>query len=140
MKVETARITGVGPIGIGVDVIVRVYNPNSFDVMVRNVHAQTTLAGRYQLPAVDVQPNVWLPAKKETYVTAPGVVPWTLVPALLTTTLGNKDIAYRVQGYADVSATRSFNVHVNNQPLDEQGTFPREVVLRAAQTTIPGAR
>lgn len=140
LKVDHARVTGVGPLGIGLDVVVRVYNSNSFDIMIRNVHAQTTLAGRYQLPAVNVQPNLWLPAKKETYVSTPVVVPWTLVPGVLSATMGSEHVSYHVQGYADVTATRALGVEVNNEPLDERGSVPREVMLGAARTMIPGAR
>ena len=80
MEVHNARITNVSPFGIGMDVVVKVYNDNSFDIMIRQVTAKTTVAGRYQLPQVTVQPNVWLPAKKTTYITTPMTIPWTLVP------------------------------------------------------------
>ncbi len=140
MEVQNAQVTHVGPFGIGMNVMIKVYNPNSFDVMVRRVHAEATLAGRYTLPAADVQPNVWLPAKETTVVTAPATIPWPLVPGLLAATLGNEYVTYRVKGFADVSATRAIGLQVNNQPLDEQGRVPRELVLRAARTSIPGAR
>lgn len=140
MQVQYAQVTGVGPLGINVNVVVKVYNTNSFDIMVRNLHAQTTLAGRYQLPAVNVQPNVWLPAKETTYVSAPATIPWTLVPGLMSATLGSEQIAYHVQGYADVTATRAVGLRVNNEPLDERGFVPRALVLQAARTAIPGVR
>lgn len=140
MEVQNAQVTNVGPFGIGMNVMIKVYNPNSFDVMVRRVHAQATLAGRYTLPAADVQPNVWLPAKETTVVTAPATIPWPLVPGLLSATLGSEYVTYHVQGFADVTATRAIGVQVNNQALDERGAVPRELVLRAARTSIPGAR
>ncbi len=140
MQVQYAQVTGVGPLGINVNVVVKVYNSNSFDIMVRNLHAQTTLAGQYQLPAVNVQPNVWLPAKETTYVSAPATIPWTLVPGLMSATLGSEQIAYHVQGYADVTATRAIGLRVNNEPLDERGFVPRALVLQAARTAIPGVR
>lgn len=140
MQVHNARITHVSPFGIGMDVVVKVHNDNSFDIMVRRVTAQTTIAGRYRMPQVSVQPNAWLPADKSTFVTAPVVIPWHLVPGVLSATMGSENVSYHVQGWADVSATRMLGVQVNNQPIDERGVVPREVVLRAARTSIPGAR
>ncbi len=140
MQLHHAQISHVTPMGIVANVVVKVHNSNSFDIQVRNMYAQTTLAGRYQLPAVNIQPNVWLPAKETTYVTAPVTVPWTLVPGVLAATLGNEYISYYVQGYADVTATRSIGVKVNNEPLSEQGMIPREMMLQAARSSIPGAR
>ena len=140
MQLHHAQISHVTPMGIVANVVVKVHNTNSFDIQVRNMYAQTTLAGRYQLPAVNIQPNIWLPAKETTYVTAPVTVPWTLVPGVLAATLGNEYISYHVQGYADVTATRSIGVKVNNEPLSEQGMIPREMMLQAARSSIPGAR
>ena len=140
MEVHNARITNVSPFGIGMDVVVKVYNDNSFDIMIRQVTAKTTVAGRYQLPQVTVQPNVWLPAKKTTYITTPMTIPWTLVPGVLSATMGAENVAYHVEGWADVSATRTLGVQVNNEPIDENGVVSREVVLRAARTSLPGAR
>ncbi|MFW5740396.1 MAG: LEA type 2 family protein [Myxococcota bacterium] len=140
VKVHTAQVTGVGPIGISLNVVVKVFNDNSFDIMIRRVTARTLLAGHYRLPEVTVHPNVWLPANKTTYVNTPVVVPWPLVPGVLATTMGNESVSYHVQGTADVSATRTLGVQVNNETIDEQGVVPREVMLRAARTTIPGAR
>jgi LEA14-like dessication related protein len=136
MQVQYAQITGVSPFGVIVNVVLRVNNSNSFDIMVRNIHAQTTLAGQYQLPAVDMQPNLWLAAKKTTFIDAPVTIPWNLVPGLLAATLGNENISYHVQGYADVTATRSIGLRVNNEPLDEQGLIPRELLLQAASPNM----
>ena len=140
MKVQHAQVSGVGPMGIGLNVTIQVYNPNSFDVAVRRVRSQTTVANMYVLPPSDVSPNVWLPAKKTTFVTAPVIVPWSLVPGILTASMGAEEIPYHVTGSADVTATRAIGLEVNNQALDEQGMIPRQLMLSAARTMIPGAR
>ncbi len=140
MKVHSARISHVNPFGIVMNVVVKVHNDNGFDIMIRRVQASTVLAGRYRLPEVTVHPNIWLPADKTTFVTTPATIPWPMVPALLSATLGSEKFSYHVQGYADVSATRTLGVQVNNEPINEQGTVPRELVLQAARTSIPGAR
>jgi LEA14-like dessication related protein len=126
--------------GIGLDVTVRVYNPNSFDVRVREVRVATTLADRIQMPWMKLQPNQWLPAKQTVAVVVPTVIPWPLVPQLLAASMGTEDISYHVVGEADVAATRAFGIHVNHEKVDERGKVPRSMILSAARTMIPGAR
>ncbi|MCU0694788.1 MAG: hypothetical protein MUF54_25735, partial [Polyangiaceae bacterium] len=107
MAVQYAQVSGVGPMGIGVNVVVKVHNGNSFDIMVRQVRAKTVIADQFVLPEVQASPNVWLPAGRSTLVATPVVIPWPLVPPILATSLGNEFVSYHVQGSADVSATRT---------------------------------
>ncbi|HNS97486.1 MAG TPA: hypothetical protein PLJ27_03935 [Polyangiaceae bacterium] len=140
LQLHHAQISHVSPMGVVANVVVKVNNSNSFDIQVRNMYAQTTLAGHFQLPPINIQPNIWLPAKETTYVTTPVTIPWTMIPGVMMTTLGNEYISYQVQGYADVTATRSLGVKVNNEPLNEQGLIPREMMLQAARPTLPNLR
>lgn len=140
VQVQHAQITGIDLTGIRVNVVIRIRNPNSFDILVRNIQAQTTIAGAYQLPPINMQPNVWLPANNTSFLTAPVVIPWHMVPGVLSATLGNEYIAYQVSGLADVTASRSFKLNVNQEPLEDHGVISREMMLQAARPQMPGVR
>ena len=137
MQLHHAEVQNAGPMGIGMNVFLRVNNENSFDVQVRNVRVQTTLQGRWTLPGVAYSPNQWLPADGTTIVQAPVIIPWTMVGPLLAETAMSTSIAYRVLGEADVTAIRSMGIRSDNYPVDETGSIPRVAVLQAARTTMP---
>jgi hypothetical protein len=137
MQLHHAEISSAGPMGIGMNVYLRVNNDNSFDVQVRNVRVQTTLQGRWTLPPLAYSPNQWLPADGTTIVAAPVIIPWPLVTPLLAETAMNSNISYRVRGEADVTAIRSLGVKSDNYPVDETGSIPRVAVVQAAQGALP---
>jgi hypothetical protein len=137
MQLHHAEIRSAGPAGIGMQVFLRVNNDNSFDVEVRNVRVQTTMAGRWTLPPMSYSPNQWLPADGTTIVQAPVIIPWGLVPPLLAETVASPVIKYRVRGEADVTAIRSIGIRSNNYPVDEEGEIPRIAVLQAARPMFP---
>jgi LEA14-like dessication related protein len=122
--------------GLDLKVFIQITNPNTYDVEVRNVHCQVTIAGRYPLAPMDLQPNKWLPAGETTLITVPVSIPWTMVPALVAETLGSTDVKYRVQGVADVTATRTFGIEKNNYPLDEEASLPRQVFVDLSSGSI----
>jgi len=137
MELHHAQVQTAGPMGIGMNVFLRVNNENSFDVQVRNVRVQTTMQGRWTLPPVAYSPNQWLPADGSTIVSAPVLIPWPLVGPLLAETAMNEQIEYRVQGHADVTAIRSLGIRSDDYPVDETGSIPRIAVLQAARSTMP---
>ena len=140
MQIHEAHVAGVSLTGLVVNVVVKVTNSNSFDIEVRHIRAQTTLAGSYQLPPIDFSPNVWLNAKGTTYMTMPVTIPWTMVPGILSATLGSEYIRYTVQGYADVTASRSMGFKVNNESVQDEGVISRQMMLQAASPKLPGLR
>src|SRR4051812_23683392 len=68
--------------GLALDVVLKIDNPNPYDVEVRSVHAEVTIAGRYALAPIDVQPKQWLGSNSTTMVSVPVAVPWSMIPAL----------------------------------------------------------
>ena len=122
--------------GLDLKVVIQISNPNAYDVEVRNVHAQVTIAGKFRLDPIDVQPNKWLPAGETTLVTVPVSIPWTMVPGLVAETLGTPEVKYRVTGVADVTATRAFGIEKNNYPLDEEASLPRQVFVDLSSGSI----
>jgi LEA14-like dessication related protein len=137
VHVDHAEVRSASLQGVGVIVVLRVTNPNAFDVQVRRVHASVTINGRYPMPDIDVSPNQWLPAHQTTYVQVPTFVPIMYVPGLIAETVGAPQIRYHVSGSADVTATRTFGVQKDDYPLDEDGWIPREVFVGAARSVLP---
>jgi len=96
------------------------------------VNVRVVIGGRYTLPPVIYSPNQWLPAGENTYVRVPMLIPYQLIPRLLQETVSSPVIQYRVQGIADVTATRLFGVQRDNFPVDEMGSVGRRDLAMAA--------
>jgi len=122
--------------GLGLQVVLKVVNPNSYDVQVRTVHVQVTIADKFSLPPIDVQPNQWLPSNDTTMVKVPVTIPWPVIPGLLAETLGAPSVTYRVKGTADVTAVRALGIERNDYPVDEEGTLPRQLIIDASPVKI----
>lgn len=127
-----ARLQGLGPQGVSLNMQFKVRNDNSFDIHVQDIRADVLLADRYRLPTVQASPNAWLPAKGSTVVTLPVVIPWTMVPPLLATTVGSTKIDYKTRGAANVRATRAFPINLSDYTFDQDGTFFRNELVAAA--------
>ncbi|MCL2825076.1 MAG: LEA type 2 family protein [Polyangiaceae bacterium] len=136
LEVYQADVKAINLTGIVVDVMIKIHNSNGFDIQVRSLVAQTTIAGQYQLPPIHMQPNLWLPAKGTTSMIAPVTIPWQMVPGLLAATANNEKIPYRVEGYADVTATQSMGIKLNNEKLSDQGEIPRDMLLSFARPRL----
>ena len=132
MELHGARLQLLDDRGLAIELTMRVHNSNSFDVQIRNVRADVTLAKRYRLPQVTVSPNQWLPAGETTLVRVPVSVPWELVLPMLQTTLLSPNITYRAVGVADVSATRALEIDVDDYAIDREGTVSRDELVAAA--------
>jgi hypothetical protein len=136
VTLQSATLTAASPFGIGMNVVLRITNPNSYDVQVRNVHAAVTVAGRYPLPPIDIQPNIWLPANQATFVNVPVVIPWVIVPGVIADAVGVPVVTYHVSGVADVTATRTFGIEKNDYPVEQDGTLPRQMFIDFSSGTI----
>jgi len=132
LELHSARVTSASPAGVGMTLLMRVNNENSFDVKVRNVQAWVTLGHGLQLPPVYYNPDRWLPAGESTLVPVPVVVPWPLIAPLASMTLRSPVITYRVTGFVDVTAVRLLGIEANGHRLDEQGSISRNALLQAA--------
>ncbi len=137
MTLHHAEVRNAGPMGVGLQIFLNVRNNNAFDIQVRNVRTKTVLQERWALTPTAYSPNQWLPAKTTSIVSAPQIIPWTLIGPLLAETAMSPVIAYHVTGEADVTAIRSLGIDSNNYPVDETGSVPRIAVLQAARTTFP---
>ncbi|MCK6590480.1 MAG: LEA type 2 family protein [Polyangiaceae bacterium] len=132
VTLHDASIRSASLRGVGLDVLLRVENDNSYDIQIRNVRAQVTIHERYRLAPIDIQPNQWLPAEEATIVRVPVVIPWQVIPPIVQETLGSTTIPYRVEGRADVTAVRMLGIERDNYPVDEQGSVRRQDLINAA--------
>jgi hypothetical protein len=137
VALDHAEIRSASPGGLGLVIFLRVNNKNAFDVQVRNVRGQPTIAGGFALAPLDMSPNVWLPAGQTTAVAVPVVVPWNIVPAILAQTLGSPTVTYHFRGTADVTAVRLLGVQRNDYPVDEDGVISRQAMVAAAASVLP---
>ncbi len=146
MKLHHAEVRGVQigfPPQLSVQMIayLEVHNPNSYDVAVRAVRGQATIAGHYSVP-VDFRPpdpGVWLPADRTTLVQVPMGVPVQIGLAVLGESAFNATIPFRFQGKADVTASRTFQIEADDYSVDESGFIPREQIAAALMTANPFA-
>jgi hypothetical protein len=137
VTVHHAEVRGVSPLGVGVVIFLQIRNDNAYDVQIRNVRCNVTFGRGATLGPIDFAPNQWLPASQTTLVQVPVSLPWTLVPALASETMGAYAIPYHVTGVADVTATRTLGIDRNNYPIDEGGFVPRQMVVDAARSMLP---
>lgn len=127
-EVSGVRIAFPPSLGIVMTTVVDVYNPNSYDVAIRAMRGQLTIADRYTLP-IDWRPGpdgVWLGSDAITQVRVPVTLPMDLALALLRETYTSPTVSYHVTGTADVTATRTFKVEKDDYSVDERGTFSRQ--------------
>lgn len=138
LELYGARLVSAGTQGVGMQVTMKVTNPNSFDVKIRNVRCNVTIANRFQLPYLQYNPDQWLNSNSSTLVQVPMVIPWNMVTPMVQTTLGSSTLSYRVVGFADVTAVRLLNIERNDYALDQQGMFSRLDLVMAAGRGILG--
>jgi LEA14-like dessication related protein len=132
MELYGARVTYASPAGLGMDMTMKVTNPNVFDVHVRNVSVRVVLAERWGLPPIQIDPNQWLRAGGATIVHVPVVIPWNLITPLIAATASSNTVKYNMKGSADLVVTRAFGFSFKRYGLDEDGEFTRGQLLMAA--------
>jgi hypothetical protein len=150
MHLDHAEISGVQlatmpplppTIVVVLTVVIRVYNPNSYDVAVRAVRGQMTLGGEYSVPVAFQAPpdGVWLPAGQTTQVRVPINVPMQIAIGIAQRGVAAPTVDYRFTGTADVTATHTFQLEKDNYSVDETGTITRGDVLAVIPNSIAAA-
>ncbi|HSN99651.1 MAG TPA: LEA type 2 family protein [Candidatus Nanopelagicales bacterium] len=136
MRLHHAELRSASFAGVNLDVVLRVHNPNSYDVRIRNVRVRVRIEDRYDMPPVQYSPNQWLPAGEDTLVRAPVLIPYALIPQLLRETVRSPVIRYRAQGNADVTAVRLLGIERDNVPVNEEGAVDRLALIAASGINI----
>lgn len=142
MTLDHAEVAGLAvslPPNVGVLLMIHVdvYNPNSYDVAVRAVRGQVTLAGRHVAP-VDFQAEgdgVWLSSGATTRVVVPVQVPLTTSLAVLAETTLAPSIRYQFAGRADVTATRSLQLEKDDYSVSDEGWISRQQIQAGLHVT-----
>ncbi len=132
VELDSARITSASKSGVSLMMRLRVNNSMPFDVRVRNVRAQVTVADRYPLPYVRFNPDQWMPANSWSYIYVPAVIPWATIAPLAAATVTSDIVGYHIAGYVDVTATRLIGFQVNDYTLDDDASVSRADLLFAA--------
>lgn len=140
MKLNHAEVSGVQvgfppSLGVLMTVVVDVYNPNGYDVAVRAMRGQVVFADKYTLPVEFQAPpdGVWLASDTTTPVRVPVSLPVPLALQLLREVYTTPTIPFRIQGRADVTASRTFKIEKDNYEVDEPGMISRQQVEAAVQ-------
>lgn len=132
MRLHHAELRSASLYGVGLNVVLKVDNPNSFDIEIRNVRVTLRFADRYDLPEIVHSPNKWLPSGQSTLVSVPVIIPYALIPPIVRTAASSPTLRYHVKGSADVTALRSLEVEKDDYPIDEDGSIQRSALLAAA--------
>ena len=138
MKLDHAEVSGVRfgfppSVGVLMNIVVAVDNPNSYDVAVRAVRGQVVLANRYALPVnFRAQGNgAWLRSGTITRLAVPVDIPVQLAAELLRNGMMSPTITYRFTGRADVTATSTFQLEKDDYSVNEWGVISRQQMAAA---------
>jgi hypothetical protein len=144
MKLNHAEVSGLSfgfppQASVVMTNYIDVTNPNSYDVAVRAVRGNVTLADKYTVPVDFHAPNegLWLPAKQTSQVRVPLSIPVPLALQLVREAMGGGTIPFHLVAKADVTATRSLQIESDNYEVDEKGVVTREQVDAALRTVFP---
>lgn len=135
LHITQASFTGVDlqirplSVRLHLDLQVAAENPNRFDIQVRNVRGQATIAGKHQIP-VQLQPDTWLTAKETTTFSVPIAVPAEMLPSLAAEALLSSCVSYKFEGEVDLVATSTFKLERDSYPLSKDGCIEREKLLK----------
>ena len=145
MHLDHAEITGVQvgfppQFDVLMTIVLNVYNPNSYDVAVREVHGTTVMGGTYALPVNFYAPTadgVWMPAQQTTAMRVPVVVPIGVALGVLQQAAAAPTIPYRFTGRANVTATRTLQLEKDDYSVDESGVVTRDQIAAVIPASIP---
>ncbi|MEM1033223.1 MAG: LEA type 2 family protein [Myxococcota bacterium] len=132
VRPQAATIAGIDPGGVLLTLYVRVRNDNGFDVRVRGIRASVVIEKRYPLPPIVATPNVWIRAERATTLPVQMRIPFNMIQPLLNTTLGQRTIKYRVVGAADVTATSSLQIDIDDYRMDDEAKMNRRELAAMA--------
>jgi LEA14-like dessication related protein len=124
---RAARVTQVGPTGIGLVVELDVANPNAFPLAVRTVSGTLEVGSGTEVGRGHAEPGKTIPAQGSSVVEAQLTVGWTKLEALAPYALSPSPVPYRFRGTASVGSER-LNVDV---PFVVTGELTRDQLLQA---------
>lgn len=130
---QQAKVTSISPDGLGIQVALEAYNPNSVELAARSMKAKVTLDGKYHVGDVKVATPVKLPAEKRTKLDVPLSFKWTDLSGLVALAAGNKGVPYEVDGTVELGGD-SLSVDV---PFKMTGTISHDDMVKATLKSLP---
>jgi hypothetical protein len=125
-EINRVQIAFPPRLDVQMTVVMDVYNPNRYDVAIREMHGNVTIYDR--VTPIDFRPGgdgVWLASKQTTKVRVPVSLPLDLAFQIARDAL-SKPVVYHVVGKADVTATRSMTIERDDYAFDAKGEITRE--------------
>jgi LEA14-like dessication related protein len=124
---RAARVTSVGPNGLGLSVDLDVYNPNSFPLLARSVTGKLEIGTGIEVGNGRAEPQGSIPAKGSSLVTSEIALSLTNLAAFAPFALSNQPVPYTFRGVASIGG-ESLNVDV---PFKVTGELTREQIMQA---------
>jgi LEA14-like dessication related protein len=126
------EFTGASAQGVTFRVTISAYNPNTFDLNLRDLNARLILDGNDVGSAVTVM-GVSLPARNSIPVTTNVTIPWNGIPNTLMAAAMNPTVSYTLEGQVTVDHYLSIRAS-----FATQGTVPRSIFLQGAMGSMGG--
>jgi LEA14-like dessication related protein len=126
------QFTGIDGSGLVFQVTFNAYNPNPYELILRDLDAHLWLAGN-DVGSTVTSLGATLPAMQEVPVTARVTMPWGGAPASLLATAGSPMVEYTLRG--EVTVERYITVRTG---FETAGTVPRSFFLQGAMGTVNG--
>jgi LEA14-like dessication related protein len=119
---------------IDLDVVLDVTNPNTIDLVARNLTAHVIVGGQFDVGTIQIPVSTVFAAQHTTKLDVPLSVQVNDLAGLATLALTSPQIPYTVDGTVGLGGDL---LHVE-VPYKLSGSVPREVVVRAVSAAFPG--
>ncbi len=130
LQAQSMEFTGIDGNGLAFRVVFNAYNPNSYELNIRELNAQLTLDNNDAGSSVTAVGTV-LPPQRWVPVTANVIVPWNGAPAYLMAAAGSPTVNYTLHGQVVVEHYLSLRASFTTS-----GSVPREFFLRGALGSV----
>lgn len=127
---RSAEVREVTASGLALRTELLAHNPNRYDIRVNDVSGRVTV-GSQDLGVRRLSEGIDLPANREVTITSTFVAPWTDLPGLLSATVSNAQVPFRIEGQVNATV-RGITMTI---PFQLVGSFPRD---RLVQSAVPG--
>jgi LEA14-like dessication related protein len=129
---KEARVTGISPSGISIEVTLLATNPNSVDIPAKQAKAHVVLDKQIEVGVATFDENVTLPANATTEVGVAVSLRWHDILPIATLAMSDRSIPYTMDGTVSVGDTVSFDL-----PFTIEGTITHDQIVKATLNSMP---
>lgn len=133
IKPHSARLESVSPLGVTIEAVLDVHNPNAFPLKARKVTATLTFDRKIELGPVTVPHELSLPGGKITKLTVDIPASWQSAAELTSLAAGAAKIPYVIAGKVVIGG-KNLNAEV---PFEIAGTVSRAELVKAGLEGLP---